>query len=82
MRTFLALSVGLILSFAVVFASHFLGKTKLTGALVFMGLWLAFCVVDFTNGVKAGYSAREEFIIHALIFLLPALAAWLSARFL
>jgi uncharacterized membrane protein len=81
MRTLIAVIIGLVLSFGFVFASHFLGRSKLVGAFLFVGLWLVFCVVDYLNGVKAGYSAMDELGIHALIFIVPALSAWLAARF-
>ena len=80
MRTVIALAIGLALSFGFVFAAGFLGRSRVTGALLFIALWLVFCVIDYTNGVKAGYSAVEELGIHLLLFTLPAFGAWLFAR--
>jgi hypothetical protein len=75
-------TVGLILAFGFVFAGTLLGKSKVTGAIIFLGLWLIFCAVDYSNGVKAGYSAVDELGIHILVFAVPAIGAWLAARFL
>ena len=82
MRTLIAVAVGLVLSFGFVFASNSLGKGKFAGAILFTGLWLVFCVVDYLNGVKAGYSAIDELGIHLLVFTLPAFGSWLAARLL
>jgi hypothetical protein len=81
-RTLVVIAIGLVLSSTLVFAIDHLGKGKITGAIVFMVAWLIFCAVDYSNGVKAGYSARDELGIHILIFALPTLSAWLAARFL
>jgi hypothetical protein len=82
MRTVIAIAVGLILAFGFVFAGNLLAKSKIAGAILFLGLWLIFCGVDYSNGVKAGYSAVDELGIHILVFALPAIGAWLAARFL
>jgi cell shape-determining protein MreD len=82
MRTVIAITIGLVLAFGFVFASNLLGKSKITGAILFLCLWLIFCGVDYSNGVKAGYSAVDELGIHILVFALPAIGAWLTARFL
>jgi hypothetical protein len=82
MRTVIAVTVGLVLAFGFVFASNLLGKNKVAGAILFLALWLVFCAVDYSNGVKAGYSAVDELGIHIFVFALPAIGAWLAARFL
>jgi hypothetical protein len=82
MRTLLVVGIGVALSYAFVFATSYWGKSKVTGALVFMGVWLIFCAWDYARGVKAGYSAIDELGIHLLLFIVPALCAWLVARLL
>jgi hypothetical protein len=82
MRTLISVTAGLVLSFVMVFASKALGRGTVAGAIAFLALWLIFCVVDFMNGVKAGYSALDELGIHILLFTVPAVGAWLAARFL
>ena len=74
--------MGLVLSGAFVFAFNHLGKSKTTGAIVFIAVWLIFCAVDYSNGVKAGYAAIDELGIHILLFVVPAIGAWVMARFL
>ena len=82
MRTIIVIAIGLSLSFAVVFATSHVGKGKINGAILFIGLWLIFCAVDYSYGVKAGYSAVDELGIHILLFAFPAVGAWLAVRFL
>jgi hypothetical protein len=81
MRTLVVVAIGLVLSFVFVFAASHLGRGRITGAIAFILLWFVFCCFDFSNGVKAGYSASDELGIHILLFMLPALGAWLAARF-
>jgi hypothetical protein len=82
MRTLIVVGVGVALALGAVFAFSHLGKGKVTGALVFLAVWLIFCCVDYTNGVKAGYAAVDELGIHIVLFAVPALGAWFAARFL
>lgn len=82
MRTLLVLAVGFVLSLVFVFAAGALGKGKTSGAYLFIALWLGFCVVDFFMGVRAGYAPLDELGIHAVLFTIPALSAYLIARFL
>jgi hypothetical protein len=82
MRTLIVVVIGLALSFGFVFASSHLGRGKLTGAIVFIAAWLIFCAFNYSNSVKAGYSATDELGIHILLFVVPASGAWLAARFL
>ena len=60
MRTVIVVAIGLFLSFGFVFAASHLGRRKVTGAIAFILLWFFFCCFDFSNGVKAGYSASDE----------------------
>jgi hypothetical protein len=81
-RTIVVVAIGWVLSGAFVLASGYLGKSRITGAIIFIAAWLIFCVVDYSNGVKAGYAAMDELGIHILIFTLPVIGAWVAARFL
>jgi len=81
MRTVIVIVIGLILSLAFVLGANFINKGKSTGAYLFMGLWLIFCIVDYCIGVfKAGYSPLDELGIHLIIFAVPAAAAYFLAR--
>ena len=52
------------------------GASRVTAASVFIGVWFAFCVIDWYIGVyHAGYSAMEELRIHVVIFAIPTVAA-------
>ncbi len=82
MRTVIAIAIGVVLSLAFVLGAKHLGRAKTLGEYLFLAGWLIFCVVDYSNGVKAGYAASEELRIHALVFLVPAITAWLAARYL
>lgn len=85
MRTLIVIVIGLLLACAFVFGAGFIGKgsagAAASGSYWFMGIWLIFCIVDFYIGVfRAGYSAKDEFIIHLVIFGVPAIAAWFLSR--
>jgi hypothetical protein len=45
--------------------------SRASAAWVFLAAWLIFCVGVY----HAGYSATEELRIHAVIFVIPAVAA-------
>jgi hypothetical protein len=48
-------------------------------AKIFIPVWLAIAIVNLWVGVsKAGYTAREELPILAIVFALPAVAALLA----
>jgi hypothetical protein len=59
-----------------------LGRNTVVGIIVFVSLWLTFCVIDTLRGVRAGYSIQAEIMIHLLLFAIPAVAAYLAARLL
>lgn len=82
MRTLIAVTIGLISSIGFVYVSKAIGRTPVSGAIAFIAVWLIFCVVDYSNGVKAGYSPLEELGIHLIVFAVPAVGAWLAARWL
>jgi hypothetical protein len=85
MRTLIVIVIGLVLARAVIFGVNLVNKGRsapaINGSYWFIGLWLAFCLVDFYIGVfKAGYSAKDELVIHLVVFGIPALAAWFLPR--
>ena len=82
MRTVIVVATGLVVSFGFVYAAGLLGRARVSGALLFIVLWFVFCAFDYSRGVKAGYSPVEELGIHIFLFAIPAVGAWLSARFL
>jgi hypothetical protein len=82
MRTLIVIVTGLALSCSFAFAGRAMGRGAIAGALVFIVLWFLFCAFDYVGGLRAGYSALDELGIHILLFTLPTLAAWLSARWL
>lgn len=48
-------------------------------ALAFIGVWLIVSAINLYIGVSHGYSLKEELLVHAALFGIPAaaaLAAW------
>jgi len=85
MRTLIVIIIGLALAGVFVFGTNFINKGRtapvINGSYWFIALWLIFCVVDFYIGVfRAGYSAKDEFVIHLIVFGVPAVAAWFLPR--
>ena len=84
MRTLLMTVIGV--AFAVAFdaavaALHQRGKSRgADGALLFIWIWLAITIVDFWVGVEEGHAVSLELGVHALIFIVPAAAAWYLSR--
>jgi len=84
MRTLLVIVIGI--AFAVAFqrvaakVNKRYGARKIDGGYWFIGLWLAFTLVDFAVGVAAGHGALLEVAIHALVFAVPAALAWYLSR--
>jgi hypothetical protein len=79
MRTAIVILIGLAALAAFALLGPLLpGHVSRTGAAwVFLVAWLIFCVIDWYVGVyRAGYPAMEEFRIHAVIFAVPAVAAF------
>ena len=55
--------------------------TPVNGPGMFLWLWLIACVIHAYIGVAvAGYSLGSELAVHAVIFGVPALAAWYLIR--
>jgi hypothetical protein len=81
-RTLVVTAIGLVLAGAFVVSNRYLGKSRMTGAIVFITVWFIFCAVDYSNGVKAGFGALEELGIHVILFMVPTIGAWVAARYL
>ena len=78
MRTVIVIGIGLVVLAALVGVAPTLGAnvSRRGAAFAFMAVWLVFSVADWYVGVfRAGYGALEELRIHAVIFVVPALAA-------
>ena len=81
MRTVVLVFIGFVVAGLLVVCSGYLGKRKMPGAVVFIAGWLIFCAIDYSNGVKAGFPAIEEAAIHTVLFTIPAIGAYLAARY-
>jgi hypothetical protein len=85
MRMTLIIALGVALAaafdfFAAALSGRRVGPRSIDGGRIFMWVWLAFTLVDFVVGVMAGHGALLELAIHALIFAVPAAAAWYLSR--
>ena len=84
MRTLLMTVIGLALAVAFDVVLEMLrrrGKNRSAdGARLFIWIWLAITAVDFWVGVEEGHGVSLELGVHALIFIVPAAAAWYLSR--
>ena len=84
MRTLLMTVIGLALAVAFDVVLEMLrrrGKSRgADGAQLFIWIWLAITSVDFWVGVEEGHGVSLELGVHALIFIVPAAAAWYLSR--
>jgi hypothetical protein len=84
MRTLLMTVIGVAFAVAfdvVVAMLRQRGKSRgADGALLFIWIWLAITIVDFWVGVEEGHGVSLELGVHALIFVVPAAAAWYLSR--
>jgi hypothetical protein len=84
MRTLLMTVIGI--AFAVAFDVVFemlrrRGRSRAAdGARLFIWIWLAITIVDFWVGVEEGHAVSLELGVHAVIFIVPAAAAWYLSR--
>jgi hypothetical protein len=84
MRTLLMTVIGI--AFAVAFDVVFemlrrRGRSRgADGARLFIWIWLAITIVDFWVGVEEGHAVSLELSVHAVIFIVPAAAAWYLSR--
>ena len=77
MHTLVATLVGFI---ALGFYAR-LSKPLAAGARRFIGVWLGACILHLGYGVLgAGYSLVSELGVHAIVFGLPAITAWILSR--
>jgi predicted Co/Zn/Cd cation transporter (cation efflux family) len=80
-RTFVAIGIGLILLIVVaVLAARRDQEARQKAFAAYGAVWFVLCVLDAVVGVIAGYSIGEELLIHMVIFVVPAMAAFLVAR--
>jgi hypothetical protein len=49
-------------------------------AATFLTFWLVVCVFDVQRGIRAGYAAFTEALIHVILFMVPAVIAVLLTR--
>jgi hypothetical protein len=84
MRTLLMTVIGLALAVAFDVVLEMLrrrGKSRgADGAQLFIWIWLAITIVDFWVGVEEGHGVLLELGVHAVIFIVPAGAAWYLSR--
>ena len=84
MRTLLMTVIGVAFAVAfdiVVAVLQQRGKSRTAdGARLFIWIWLAITIVDFWVGVEEGHGVLLELGVHALIFVVPAAAAWYLSR--
>jgi len=84
MRTLLMTVIGVAFAVAfdvVVAMLHQRGKSRAAdGGQLFIWIWLAITIVDFWVGVEEGHGVLLELGVHALIFVVPAAAAWYLSR--
>lgn len=78
MRTLVLLVIGLVL--VAVFLRLAGPERRRPAALIFMAAWLTVIGWNFSLGLSHGYSLMEALPIQALLFGVPALAAWWFSR--
>lgn len=75
MRTLIIIVIGLVIAAAVLRfapAAH-----RLLAAGVFTAAWLVVTILNLKTGLSHGYTLAEELPIHAVLFGVPVVAAWL-----
>ena len=84
MRTLLATVLGAFLAYVFTTAIAVMNRRRagapVNGALLFMWIWLAATLVDGYVGVAAGHALGLEILVHAIIFIVPAVLARLLWR--
>ncbi len=80
MRSMMMTGIGFLVMGAFVLAGLAAPSLRklLLGAFVL--LWLAWCLYDSWLGTTHGFSWGTELAVHAPIFLLPAIVAWVLQR--
>ncbi|MCC7281535.1 MAG: hypothetical protein IT556_04075 [Acetobacteraceae bacterium] len=84
MRTLVMIGVGLAIMAGFLLAGRLLRLAGVSVPVValFIGVWFVWCLWDTYLGTTHGYAWGAELLIHAPIFLVPALAAWWLGRVL
>jgi hypothetical protein len=80
MSTLIALLVGSVLALVVVYGARWMGIGRNVTVATFLTLWLIACIFDAQRGIRAGYAASSEALIHAFLFGVPAVIIVLLAR--
>lgn len=80
MRTLIALLVGSLFALLCVYGARSMGISRIVTSATFLALWFVACVFDAQRGIRAGYTASTEVLIHGFLFLVPATIAVLLAR--
>jgi hypothetical protein len=84
MRTAAMILVGVVLAIVFDLVVSWLkrrGRARETdGGRLFILIWLGIMAVDFYAGVSEGNSVSLEIGVHALLFAVPAGAAWWLSR--
>ena len=84
MRTAAMIVIGVVLAIVFDLVVSWLKRTgrarQSDSGRLFILIWLGIMVVDFYAGVSEGNSVALELGVHALVFALPAGAAWWLSR--
>ena len=83
MRTLIVILIGLTVLIVLEITARYTGKEgkkRFNAPLLFIILWLGFTAIDIYFGMQAGYGLLEELLIHAVIFVVPAAAAWYISK--
>jgi hypothetical protein len=80
MHTIMMVGVGIVALAAFALGGFVIRRSVTTGAKWFLLPWLAVALVNLYVGTTHGYSVAGELPFFALVFGLPAIAAWLLIR--
>ena len=80
MHTVMVVGGGLVALAVFVLVAVLLGKSPAVGAYVFLLPWLVASLVNLYIGTTHGYSVVGELPFFAIVFGVPAVAAWAVAR--
>jgi hypothetical protein len=76
MHTVMVVAAGLVALASLAGAAALAGRSAGTGARLFILPWLAAALVNLYVGTTHGYSVAGELPFFAIVFGVPALAAW------
>lgn len=76
MHTIMMVGVGIVALAVFAIAGAVLRKSAATGARWFFLPWLVVSLINLYVGTTHGYSAWQELPFFAIVFGLPAIAAW------